>query len=124
MYRLYCIATAVAAVGLVGSPASDVFAQGSAAGAAAAPAAAAPASPPPAAAPAAAPPPAATTTTAPADKPAADKTGDDKPAKKKKTAAKKGGQSELDRSIESGTVPSRYKSRIPKEYQGSIPWGR
>ena len=55
-----------------------------------------------------------TTTTAPAD---------DKSAKKK-TAAKKGSQSELDRSIDSRTVPSRYKSQIPKEYHQHIPWGR
>ena len=54
--------------------------------------------------------------------PATDKSGDDKSGKKK-TASKKG-KSELDRSIDSGTVPSRYKSQIPKEYHGYIPWGR
>ena len=39
-------------------------------------------------------------------------------------SAKKGSKSELDRSVESNTVPSRYKSQIPKEYHGYIPWGR
>src|SRR5262245_15270109 len=145
MNRFYCIAAAAAAIGLVS--ASGVFAQGTTAPAAAAGAAAAPAAgaatptttaPPPPAPPAAATaapattttPPAATTTTtttttAPADKPAApttDKSSDDKSGKKK-TASKKG-QSELDRSIDSRTVPSRYKSQIPKEYHGYIPWGR
>ena len=75
-------------------------------------------------------PPAATTTTAPADKPASTTTdtGTDKSAdsKKKKTATGSGktNRSELDRSIDTGTVPSRYKSQIPKEYHGYIPWGR
>ena len=43
---------------------------------------------------------------------------------KKKTASKKSSQSELDRSIDTRTVPSRYKSQIPREYHGYIPWGR
>jgi hypothetical protein len=119
MNRFYCVAAAAAAIGLACLPASGVFAQGTAAGAAAAPAAgAAPATtaaPPPAAT-TTAPPPAATTTTT-TEKPA-----DDKSAKKK--TAKKSSQSELDRSIDSKTVPSRYKSQIPKEYHGHIPWGR
>lgn len=125
MNRLYCIAAA-AAVGLIVLPASGVFAQGTAAGAAAAPAAGA-AAPATTAAPAAttaapaattaAPPAATTTTTAPADK-----AGEDKG--KKKTASKKGSKSELDRSVDSKTVPSRYKSQIPQEYHGYIPWGR
>src|SRR5882757_8787884 len=72
---------------------------------------------------------AATATTAPADKPASTTTdtSTDKSAetKKKKTASKKmTRQQELDRSIDTGTVPSRYKSQIPKEYHGNIPWGR
>jgi hypothetical protein len=114
MNKLYCIAATLA----IGLTASTAFAQGTPAGAAAAPAAtAAPTTTTTA--------PAATTTTAPADKPAAtttDKSSDDK--SKKKTAAKKGSKSELDRSIDTGTVPSRYKSQIPREYHGSIPWGR
>ena len=121
MNRLYCIATAAAAIGLVSLPASGVLAQGTAAGAAAAPAAGA-AAPATTAAPAA---PQATTTTTPAPAAAApttDKSSDDKG--KKKTASKKGSQSELDRSVDSKTVPSRYKSQMPKEYHGYIPWGR
>jgi hypothetical protein len=113
MNRLYCIAVTLA----VGMTTSGAFAQGTPAGAAAAPAGAAPAT---TAAPTTTAP-AATTTTAPADKPAATTT-DDK--SKKKTAAKKGSKSELQRSIDTRTVPSRYKSQIPAEYHDSIPWGR
>jgi hypothetical protein len=114
MNRLYCIAVTLA----VGMTTSGAFAQGTPAGAAAAPAGAAPAT---TAAPTTTTTAPATTTTAPADKPAATTT-DDK--SKKKTAAKKGSKSELQRSIDAGTVPSRYKSQIPAEYHDSIRWGR
>jgi hypothetical protein len=111
MNRLYCIAVTLA----IGMTTSGAFAQGTPAGTAAAPAAGAATTAPPA----------ATTTTPPVDKPAAAtdaKPGDDK--SKKKTAAKKGSKSELQRSIDAGTVPSRYKSQIPAEYHDSIRWGR
>jgi hypothetical protein len=74
--------------------------------------------------------PAATTTTVPADRPASTTTdtNTDKSTepKKKKTAtsSSKTNRKEIDRSIDTGTVPSRYKSQIPKEYHGYIPWSR
>jgi hypothetical protein len=67
------------------------------------------------------PPPAATTsapaTTAPAT------TQNDQPAKKKKTA-RMTRQQEIDRSVDSGTVPSRYRKQVPKEYQQYIPFSK
>lgn len=61
--------------------------------------------------------PAATTATA------SDTTTTDKavPNKKKKTA-KMTRQQEIDKSVDSGTVPARYRSRVPKEYQQYIPF--
>jgi len=70
------------------------------------------ASPAPAAAPAATPP-ASTTTTA--DQPS---------GTKKKKAAKMTRQQEIDKSIDSGTVPSRYRKQVPKEYQQYIPFSK
>ena len=29
---------------------------------------------------------------------------------------------EIDKSIENGTVPSRYRSQVPKEYQKYVPF--
>jgi hypothetical protein len=67
------------------------------------------------------PPPAATTsapaTTAPAT------TQNDQPTKKKKTA-RMTRQQEIDRSVDSGTVPSRYRKQVPKEYQQYIPFSK
>jgi hypothetical protein len=67
------------------------------------------------------PPPAATTsapaTTAPAT------TQNDQPGKKKKTA-RMTRQQEIDRSVDSGTVPSRYRKQVPKEYQQYIPFSK
>jgi hypothetical protein len=63
--------------------------------------------------------PAATTTTPAAT--SADATTTDKAAPKKKTA-KMTRQQEIDKSIDSGTVPARYRSRVPKEYQQYIPF--
>jgi hypothetical protein len=48
-----------------------------------------------------------------------DQTATPKTAKKK--SAKK---SETDQSIESGTVPKRYKSSVPKEYHHLIPFAK
>jgi hypothetical protein len=78
-------------------------------------------------APAATTPPAATaspaaTTTSPAAT-SADATTTDKAAPKKKNkTAKMTRQQEIDKSIDSGTVPARYRSRVPKEYQQYIPF--
>jgi hypothetical protein len=68
------------------------------------------ANPPPTNAPSANPP--TTTTTDNAHK-----------AKKKKTAGMTR-RREIERSIDSGTVPSRYRSSVPKEYQQYIPFSK
>ena len=78
-----------------------------------------PATPPPAAQ-SAAPPPAASTAP-PATTTAAEK---DKGTKKKKPTKKMTRQQEIDRSIDSGTVPSRYRSQVPKEYQQYVPFAK
>ena len=74
-----------------------------------------------------APPPAATppaAAAAPAAK--ADTTTAAEPAKpaKKKAAKKMTRQQELDKSIDSGTVPARYRSQVPKEYHHLIPFDK
>jgi hypothetical protein len=51
---------------------------------------------------------------------AAEPTAGEKKAAKKKSAKK----SETDQSIESGTVPKRYKSSVPKEYHHLIPFAK
>ena len=75
----------------------------------------------------------ATTTTAPAATPpattapaATTETTATEPAKsKKKTAAKKmTRQQEIDKSVDSGTVPARYRSSIPKQYHQYIPFAK
>ncbi|MES2193403.1 MAG: hypothetical protein V4517_03215 [Pseudomonadota bacterium] len=86
---------------------------------------AAPAATPPAAATApaaAAPPPAAATTAAPATTTTAAEPA--KPAKKKAAKKKMTRQQEIDKSIDSGTVPARYRSSIPKQYHQHIPFAK
>ena len=46
-----------------------------------------------------------------------------KPAKKK-AAKKMTRQQEIDKSVDSGTVPARYRSSIPKEYHHYIPFDK
>jgi hypothetical protein len=57
-------------------------------------------------------PPAATTSSEPAKTP------------KKKAAKKMTRQQEIDKSIDNGTVPARYRSSVPKEYQQYIPFDK
>ena len=57
-------------------------------------------------------PPAATTSSEPAKTP------------KKKKAKKMTLQQEIDKSVENGTVPARYRSSVPKEYQQYIPFDK
>src|SRR6185312_5400073 len=83
------------------------------------------------AAPAAAPAPAPAASPAPAPSPAADTgnksadTGEKKAATKtKKRSPRMPRQQEIDHSIASGTVPSRYRSQVPKEYQRYIPFDK
>jgi hypothetical protein len=51
---------------------------------------------------------------------ATDSAAGEKKAAKKKSAKK----SETDQSIESGTVPKRYRSSVPKEYHHLIPFSK
>jgi hypothetical protein len=43
---------------------------------------------------------------------------------KKKPAKKMTRQQEIDQSIDSGTVPSRYRSSVPQEYQQYVPFAK
>jgi hypothetical protein len=81
------------------------------------------ATPAPAAAPAATPAPTETPAPAAATPPAAATTEQPAGAKKKK-AAKMTRQQEIDKSIDSGTVPSRYRKQVPKEYQQYVPFAK
>ncbi|MFB9265552.1 hypothetical protein ACFFWD_20755 [Bradyrhizobium erythrophlei] len=68
----------------------------------------------------------ATTTTTPeatAAPAAPEATATDKPAKKNtKPVRKMTRRQEIERSIERGTVPARFRSSVPKEYQRYIPF--
>jgi hypothetical protein len=48
----------------------------------------------------------------------------EKAAPKKKKSAKMTRQREVDRSIDRGTVPARYRNSVPKEYQQYIPFDK
>ena len=48
----------------------------------------------------------------------------EKPATKKKKPAKMTREQEIDRSIDRGTVPARYRSSVPKAYQQYIPFDK
>lgn len=68
----------------------------------------------------------AATTTAPGAAPDsssqpsdAKKSASKKPAKRKMTR-----QQEIDHSVDSGTVPARYRSSVPKQYQQYIPFDK
>ena len=69
--------------------------------------------------------PAATSTAAPETK-ASENTAPEKEmaAPKKKKPARMTRQQEIDRSIDSGTVPARYRNSIPKEYHQYIPFDK
>jgi hypothetical protein len=46
-------------------------------------------------------------------------------ATQKKSGTKKSKrQKEIDSSVESGTVPKRYQTNVPKEYHHLIPWAK
>jgi hypothetical protein len=69
--------------------------------------------------------PAATSTTAP-EAGATENTAPEraKAAPKKRKPARMTRQQEIDRSIDSGTVPARYRNSVPKEYQQYIPFDK
>lgn len=116
MKKFSRIATAVATVTLVSLPAGALLAQNTSNTGAETITAAPPT--PPAAAPAR---PAATTLPPPAATPAPTNTESAKGPKKKKIA-KMTRQREIDKSIDSGTVPSRYRRSVPREYQQYVPF--
>jgi hypothetical protein len=89
-------------------------------GAGAAPAPA-PAASPTVAAPATTP---ATTTTTTTTTTAPTTTTEHATVTKKKKTARMTRQQEIDKSIASGTVPSRYRKSVPKEYQQYIPFAK
>jgi hypothetical protein len=64
----------------------------------------------------------ATTTTPPTTTTTA--TTEHATATKKKKTARMTRQQEIDKSIASGTVPSRYRKSVPKEYQQYIPFAK
>ena len=64
--------------------------------------------------------PAATSTAAP-ETTAPEK---EKAAPKKKKPAKMTRQQEIDRSVDRGTVPARYRNSVPKEYHQFIPFDK
>ena len=63
----------------------------------------------------------ATPTTAAPEAAAPDK---GKAAPKKKKPARMTRQQEIDRSIDRGTVPARYRNSVPKEYHQYIPFDK
>jgi hypothetical protein len=79
----------------------------------------------PAAAPEPAPSPAPLASPAPAASPtpsSSPTTTENKPTTTKKKRASGTSRKEIDRSIQNGTVPSRYRSQVPKDYQQYIPF--
>jgi len=71
-----------------------------------------------------------TTATAPAGKAAApvatapDAANTEHATKKKKQSARMTRQQEIEKSIDTGTVPARYRNSVPKEYQQYIPFAK
>ena len=99
MQRLSRVMLAVSAAALVLLPAGVALAQGAPSGGTA---------------------PAATSTAAP-ETTAPEK---EKAAPKKKKPAKMTRQQEIDRSVDRGTVPARYRNSVPKEYHQYIPFDK
>ncbi|MCK1341752.1 hypothetical protein IVB38_38775 [Bradyrhizobium sp. 38] len=69
--------------------------------------------------------PAATTTAPGATNDASSQPTDSKKSASKKPAKKKmTRQQEIDHSVDSGTVPARYRSSVPKQYQQYVPFDK
>jgi hypothetical protein len=120
MQKLSCFVVAASAAALLLLPAGAALAQG-APGSDTAPAATSPAAPEPPKAPE----PKAAEPRAPenkaAENPAPEKA---KAASKKKKPTRMTRQQEIDRSIDRGTVPARYRNSVPKEYHQYIPFDK
>ena len=104
MQKLSRVMVAASAAALVFLPAGVALAQGAPSGGTA---------------------PAATSTAAPETK-APENTApvQEKAAPKKKKPAKMTRQQEIDRSVDRGTVPARYRNSVPKEYHQYIPFDK
>ena len=115
MLKLSRVMVTASAAALVFLPAGVALAQGAPSGGTA------PAATPTAAAPEAKVP----ESNAPENK-ATENTGPEKEktAPKKKKPAKMTRQQEIDRSVDRGTVPARYRNSIPKEYHQYIPFDK
>jgi hypothetical protein len=104
MQKLPCLVVAASAAALVLLPAGVALAQGAPSGGTA---------------------PAATSTAAPETKaPENTAPAQEKAAPKKKKPAKMTRQQEIDRSVDRGTVPARYRNSVPKEYHQYIPFDK
>ena len=109
MQKLSCVVMAAWAVALVSVPAGVALAQGAPGGGTA---------------------PAATSTAAPEAKVPENKAPENtapekgKAAAKKKKPARMTRQQEIDRSVDRGTVPARYRNSVPKEYHQYIPFDK
>ena len=114
MQKLSCVVVAASAAALVFVPAGVALAQGAPSGGTA---------------------PAATSTAAPEAKAPENKAPEnkapentapekEKAAPKKKKPARMTRQQEIDRSVDRGTVPARYRNSVPKEYHQYIPFDK
>jgi hypothetical protein len=104
MQKLPCLVVAASAAALVLLPAGVALAQGAPSGGTA---------------------PAATSTAAPeTNAPENTAPAQEKAAPKKKKPAKMTRQQEIDRSVDRGTVPARYRNSVPKEYHQYIPFDK
>jgi hypothetical protein len=112
MQKLSCVVVAAWAVSLF-VPAGVALAQGAPGGGTA-----------PAATATTAPEPKAPENKAPPENTARENTAaeKEKAAPKKKKAARMTRQQEIDRSVDRGTVPARYRNSVPKEYHQYIPF--
>ena len=111
MQKLSRLVVAASAAALVFLPAGVALAQGAPSGGTA-----------PAATSTAAPETKAPENTAPENRPA--RLEKEKAAPKKKKPAKMTRQQEIDRSVDRGTVPARYRNSVPKEYHQYIPFDK
>lgn len=68
--------------------------------------------------------PAATSTAAPEAKAPENTAAETKAAPKKKKPTRMTRQQEIDRSVDRGTVPARYRNSVPKEYHQYIPFDK
>jgi hypothetical protein len=109
MQKLSCVVVAAWVVSLVFVPAGVALAQGAPSGGTA---------------------PAATSTAAPETKVPENKASEstapekEKAVPKKKKPARMTRQQEIDRSVDRGTVPARYRNSVPKEYHQYIPFDK